>query len=568
MNMIVYQMDVKTTFLNDILREEVYVSQPDRFVDKDNLNHVYKLKKALYGLKQAPRAWYDLLSKFLLSQAFSKGTVDPTLFIRGQGKDILLISRSPRGIFLNQSKYALESLKKYGMESSDPVDTPMVEKSKQDKNPQGKAVDPTHYRRMVGTLMYLIASRLDLTFVVCMCARQNQSDLPRDNLLGSVEVLRAEAKHAPCTNEGKCSKHFPKKFLAETIINEDGYPVYRRRDNKITVVKGKFTYDNKHVVPHNWCSVFYRTKYGQQKNYATFKAACFAYGLLNDDKEWTHAIAEASFWAMAPQLRDLFVIILLFYFQDLPQPNPKLLTNLDNRLLKGALFFDANKSKVEHEKLHSMLNPKQRKNFLYKTIIARLRSKQMIVLAVASSGIASLLLTAGRTAHSRFVIPLELMENSTCDIKQNTYLAKLMQHVWLIIWDEAPMTKRYAFEALDKTLQDILGYKNPAKRNRIFGGMTILLEGDFQKILPVITNAKRPEESEDKPAWIEILEEFLIKLCTSLIEQIVAETYPDFTLRQGDDDYLKERAILTLRNNGADAINKNMFKKLGEAHVT
>ncbi|GKB77981.1 retrovirus-related pol polyprotein from transposon TNT 1-94 [Tanacetum coccineum] len=134
-------MDVKTEFLNGILREEVLVSQPDGFVDQDNPNHVYKLKKALYGLKQAPRAWYDLLSKFLLSQEFSKGIVDPILFIRRQGKDLLLfkmsimgkisfflglqISQSPRGIFINQSKYALESLKKYGMESSDPVDTPM-----------------------------------------------------------------------------------------------------------------------------------------------------------------------------------------------------------------------------------------------------------------------------------------------------------------------------------------------------------------------------------------------------------------------------------------------------------
>ncbi|GJT08485.1 retrovirus-related pol polyprotein from transposon TNT 1-94 [Tanacetum coccineum] len=91
MNMIVYQMDVKTAFLNGILREEVYVSQPDGFVDQDNPNHVYKLKKALCGLKQAPCPWYDLLSKFLLSHEFSKGTVDPTLFIRRQGKDILLV---------------------------------------------------------------------------------------------------------------------------------------------------------------------------------------------------------------------------------------------------------------------------------------------------------------------------------------------------------------------------------------------------------------------------------------------------------------------------------------------
>nr|GEV19406.1 retrovirus-related Pol polyprotein from transposon TNT 1-94 [Tanacetum cinerariifolium] len=136
MNMIVYQMDVKTTFLNGILREEVYISQLDGFVDTDNPNHVYKLKKALYGLKQAPRAWYDLLSKFLLSQEFSKGTMDPALFVKRQGKDILL------------SKYALESLKKYGMGSSDPVDSPMVEKFKLDEDPQEKAVDPTRYRGM------------------------------------------------------------------------------------------------------------------------------------------------------------------------------------------------------------------------------------------------------------------------------------------------------------------------------------------------------------------------------------------------------------------------------------
>nr|GEU40330.1 copia protein [Tanacetum cinerariifolium] len=90
MNMIVYHMDVKTAFLNGILREEVYVSQPNGFVDPDNPNHVYRLKKALYGLKQAPRAWYDLLSLFLLSEGFSKGTIDLTLFIRREGKDILL----------------------------------------------------------------------------------------------------------------------------------------------------------------------------------------------------------------------------------------------------------------------------------------------------------------------------------------------------------------------------------------------------------------------------------------------------------------------------------------------
>ncbi|GJY84473.1 retrovirus-related pol polyprotein from transposon TNT 1-94 [Tanacetum coccineum] len=149
MNMGVYQIDVKTIFLNGILREEVYVSQPDRFVDPENPNHVYKLKKALYGLKQAPRAWYDLLSSFLLSQKFSKCIVDPTLFIRKEGKDILL----------------------YGMETYNPVDTPMLKKSKLDEDPQGKAVDPTHYRGMIGTLIYLTSGKPDLVFIVCMCAR-------------------------------------------------------------------------------------------------------------------------------------------------------------------------------------------------------------------------------------------------------------------------------------------------------------------------------------------------------------------------------------------------------------
>nr|GFA03665.1 copia protein [Tanacetum cinerariifolium] len=135
--------------LNEFERLEVWelVPRPDKVV-------------ALYGLKQAPRAWYDMLSSFLLSQDFSNGSVDPKLFIRRNGNDLLLmsmmgkisfflglqISQNPRGIFINQSKYALESLKKYGFESCDPVDTPMVEKSKLDKDKKGKAIDPSHYR--------------------------------------------------------------------------------------------------------------------------------------------------------------------------------------------------------------------------------------------------------------------------------------------------------------------------------------------------------------------------------------------------------------------------------------
>ncbi|GJX09449.1 retrovirus-related pol polyprotein from transposon TNT 1-94 [Tanacetum coccineum] len=244
MSMVVYQMDVKTTFLNGILREEVYVSQPDRFVDLENPNHVYKLKKALYGLKQAPRVWYDLLLSFLLSQKFSKGTIDPTLFIRREGKYILLvqiyvddiifastkldfceifskimclkykmsmmgkmsfflglqISQSPRGIFLNQSKYALEIIKKYGMETSDPIDTPMVEKSKLDADPQGKEVDPIRYREMISSFMYLTASRPDRQFAICMCARYQTKPTEKNLHADSYIALTAfaDADHAGC----------------------------------------------------------------------------------------------------------------------------------------------------------------------------------------------------------------------------------------------------------------------------------------------------------------------------------------------------------------------------------
>ncbi|GJU47853.1 retrovirus-related pol polyprotein from transposon TNT 1-94 [Tanacetum coccineum] len=226
-------MDVKTAFLNGKLKEEVYVSQPEGFVDPDHPYHVYRLKKALYRLKQAPQAWYDTLSKFLLVQEFSKGVVDPTLFIWKTGKhtlhvqiyvdDIIFastdpkdcdrfsnemsskfqmsmmgqisfflglqISQNPRGIFINQSKYTNEILKKFDLHKSDPVDTPMVERTKLDEDLSGIPVDQTQYRSMIGSLMYLTASRPDLVFAVCMCARY-QSKPTKKHLEAVKRVFR------------------------------------------------------------------------------------------------------------------------------------------------------------------------------------------------------------------------------------------------------------------------------------------------------------------------------------------------------------------------------------------
>nr|GEV44256.1 retrovirus-related Pol polyprotein from transposon TNT 1-94 [Tanacetum cinerariifolium] len=201
----IYQVDVKTTFLYGPLKEEVYVNQPDGFVDPYHPDKVYRLKKALYGLKQAPRAWYDELSNFLVSKGFFKGSIDPTLFITKHKGDILLVQiyvddiifgftnpnlskrfeklmhnkfemsmmgepkfflgiqiyQSPRGIFINQAKYAQEILIKHGMTSCDSVGTPMATKHL-DADLSGTLVDQTKYHSIVEALMYLTASRPDI----------------------------------------------------------------------------------------------------------------------------------------------------------------------------------------------------------------------------------------------------------------------------------------------------------------------------------------------------------------------------------------------------------------------
>ncbi|GJV28893.1 putative ribonuclease H-like domain-containing protein [Tanacetum coccineum] len=147
----VYQIDVKTAFLHDTLKEDVYVCQPEGFIDADHPSHVYKLKKALYGLKQAPRAWSMLMILSLVLHT--------------------LVNQSPRGIFINQSNYVLEILKKYGMETCDPVGTPMEIKDKLDLDQNWSLVDAMKYRSMIGALMYLTSSRPDIVHATCLCAR-------------------------------------------------------------------------------------------------------------------------------------------------------------------------------------------------------------------------------------------------------------------------------------------------------------------------------------------------------------------------------------------------------------
>ncbi|GJZ56211.1 retrovirus-related pol polyprotein from transposon TNT 1-94 [Tanacetum coccineum] len=184
-------------------------------VAKDHPEKVYLLRKALYGLKQAPRAWYDELSNFLMSKGFTKGTIDPTLFKIKYGEDILLVQiyvddiifgstnpkyskrfeklmhsrfemslmgemkfflglqihQSPKGIFINQAKYALEILKKHNMDNCHSIGTPLATKPKLDVDLSGEPVDQSDYRSKIGSLMYLTSSRPDLVQAVCYCAR-------------------------------------------------------------------------------------------------------------------------------------------------------------------------------------------------------------------------------------------------------------------------------------------------------------------------------------------------------------------------------------------------------------
>ncbi|GKF24702.1 hypothetical protein Tco_0077024, partial [Tanacetum coccineum] len=151
---------------------------------------------------------------------------------------------NPRGIFLNQSKYALESLRKYGMESCDPVDTPMVEKSKLDEDPEGKAVDPTHYRGMVGTLMYLTASRPDITFVVCMCARYQAK--PTKTHLHAIKRIFKYLRGT--VNRGLCMQFLGDRLVSWSSKRQKSAAISKLTDYGIGFMKIPMYCDNKSVI--------------------------------------------------------------------------------------------------------------------------------------------------------------------------------------------------------------------------------------------------------------------------------------------------------------------------------
>ncbi|XP_019165748.1 PREDICTED: ATP-dependent DNA helicase PIF1-like [Ipomoea nil] len=434
--------------------------------------------------------------------------------------------------------------------------------------------------------------------------------------------------------------------------------------------------------------------------YPSFRDACYARGLLDDDKEYIDAINEASHWSTAQAMRKLFVILLtsnlvirpenvwnavwqhlsedaqfnrrrvlqkedlilsdddkknlclielekllqlynksLKDYPQMPLPNFDDAWLVDNRLLFEELAYDREALHEESQMMERQLTDEQTivyetilgdvslnngglffvygyggtgKTFVWKALSAKLRSKGDIVINVASSGIASLLLTGGRTAHSRFAIPISLNEDSTCNINQGSHLAELIVKTKLIIWDEAPMMHKHCFEALDRTMRDLMRFHDPLSAEKTFGGKTVVFGGDFRQILPVIPKGTRqdivsatinssylwdtckvlrltknlrlnrmdPEvdlqQVEDFAEWlasigdgtmggpndgyanVNIPQEMLLPSTGDHIATIVDSTFPMFKNGGCDHSYLESRAILAPTLDVVNAINEYM----------
>ncbi|XP_010451099.1 PREDICTED: uncharacterized protein LOC104733194 [Camelina sativa] len=331
----------------------------------------------------------------------------------------------------------------------------------------------------------------------------------------------------------------------------------------------------------------------------------------------------------------------LTHFQDMPVPDKAILQKISQRCFTEDLQVDIDKEKIDHGRLFPTLNEDQRKiydavlnsvqdnagrlfflqglggtgkTYLYKTIIAKIRSISKIVIPVASAGIAALLLPGGRTAHSRFKIPINLHEGSTCDIKPGTMLATLITKAELIIWDEAPMAHKHAFEAVDRTIRDLMALDDETALNKPFGGKTVLLGGDFRQILPVVPQGSRQDTVQASlnrshlwsacqiykltinmrlnksdaafAAWIlkvgdgnsmsattnpedhsdgcriAIEECLMLPPAGNQLEAISTAAYPGFCRSFKEANYLTERAILTPRNETVREINEYQLSKV------
>ena len=232
-NWTIYQLDVKSAFLHGMLNEDVYVEQPKGYEVRSEADKVYKLNKALYGLKQAPRAWFSLIESYFLKEGFGKCDSEQTLFTKiQQGKRLIIsvyvddliytgddeamindfkvsmmrefemsdlgkmkyflgieVVQFDEGIFISQKRYALEILKRFGMEGSNEVQNPIVPGSRISKDENGVKIDSVFYKKLVGSMMYLTATRPDIMFAVSLISRY-MSTPTELHLMAAKRILR------------------------------------------------------------------------------------------------------------------------------------------------------------------------------------------------------------------------------------------------------------------------------------------------------------------------------------------------------------------------------------------
>ncbi|GJZ77233.1 retrovirus-related pol polyprotein from transposon TNT 1-94 [Tanacetum coccineum] len=266
-----FQMDVKSVFLNGFINEEVFVAQPPGFVDFEKPNHVFKIKKALYGLKQGPKSWYDSLKAFLLDHMYTMDLVDNTLFTKKKDSHIIIvqiylddiifgstcqdlcddfskimhdefemsmmvelnfflglqIKQLDDDIFFNQSKYIKEMLMKFGLEDSKPIKTPMSSETKLTRDEDGKSIDDTKYHGMIGSLLYLMASQPNIMFSVCLCARFQEV-----SKTSHLEAVKKIFRYIKGTNH--LGLWYPKGTGVETIVYADSDHAVDYVDRKST----------------------------------------------------------------------------------------------------------------------------------------------------------------------------------------------------------------------------------------------------------------------------------------------------------------------------------------------
>ncbi|KAM0904043.1 hypothetical protein ACQ4PT_018277 [Festuca glaucescens] len=404
--------------------------------------------------------------------------------------------------------------------------------------------------------------------------------------------------------------------------------------------------------------------------YGSFKDACTARGLLGDDTEWYYAFDEALKWDIqhrircslhdasytvpVDELRNMLLDELAVVFAKnggsildhaLPLKTVYANDSIVNNMVSDELSQDCETLIKTAETMQQHLNEDQKvafksvvdkvrdgkpglffvsgqggtgKTFPWNALVAYLWGYKRIVLTVASSGVASLLLPGGRTAHSRFKIPIDLENDGVCDIRRGTMLCSLIEAASLIIWDEALMTHRKCFEALDRSLRDVLSADDPLLADEPFGGKVVVLGGDLRQILPVIEGGTRSQvvdaaitnsplwghitvlpltinqrlavqtadavvqaeaaafagwvliigdgtipvvarQGESGPTWITIPDEHFVHIEGDKITAIVESVYVDFFTRYSDPNYLKERAILTPTNDIAEDVNKHVL---------